>query len=259
MKRYRARGWSWLVAIALVSGATQASAATLLSVFVYHHPETVNAPFQVRATNQSPGPIEVIAPDGTVMDEESEVTGLTRDQMVNRFSGTWTIRDLDALVNHTFVVDPSRLTAEFPETPTVISPAEGAIVPRTYDVIWSDGIPNAGSFQSNGRVTDVPIQIGEDHYRFTSSILPPVQSEVVQFRAFLGDSAFLPATPLTPLPPEEFRPTLFRRSLSLPRTFTVLSVPEPSFGAAPLAALALLRRRGHGAAERRGTRAGSSG
>jgi hypothetical protein len=176
----------------------------------------------------------MVAPDGTVFGltppiDLSRVSGLTQAEFVNRFAGNWTMNDAgDFLGNpaplqvHAFSITADSLLA-FPVRPTVLSPSEGAIVPREFTATWVNG----RSFTAPG----IPLSfISVSGTAATVRLTLPdgVNQQLVGINAVNSAGNRVLATTNAASPRYRYDIDFDRYSYSETRNITVLNVPEPA-------------------------------
>ncbi len=182
----------------------------------------------------------VVGPDGTIFTEANKsIAGLSQADIFSRFAGTWTINDLfqvpapGTAQQHQFIVPAASLTGEFPSVPVVVSPAEGATVPRVFRVQWDDDSPTRSAFKLQGlgqsHVGYNETRIADDDHEISVVFEPLETLKAATFTANGGrQDEFPAATPLVAGPKNTWLPVVQRWTLSLPRHFNVVNVPEPS-------------------------------
>ena len=193
------------------------------------------------------------APDGTIFAAVPEY-GVIHHELhnltvtdVNRFIGTWTINDLQGLPNgvapqkHTFNVRRSVLTS-FP-LPSIISPAEGAILPPIFKVRTSNGGLNLLTPEDKGSLEALSYSSPvERTYQYLFN--PGVTEAEIEARA-INQSIFISGANAPEQANRSFKVWTIKDIYSPPSTFTV-RVPEPSTlatGSVALISLVALRRR----------------
>jgi hypothetical protein len=220
------------MAVGLGFGASGPSASAItVQVQATHRPDVGTEPYSVSGAIFELGESTLVAPDGTSMNPGHEISGLSLDELVNRFAGVWTINDLDVLAGqapqqHQFTVTAAAL-ANFPGMPVVVSPAEGAVVPRVFEITWNDSNPTHSTFSLLGGPF-TPRRIADDHYEITVDFAPGVNAKVMGFRAYNTRVMELNVTPLQPNSLKRFDPQINHRTSSLLRSFTAQNVPEPA-------------------------------
>ena len=176
--------------------------------------------------------VTFVAPDGTTFGPGSPtqvegVPGLAESELTSRFAGLWTIYDSLGLPagspvqSHQFSLTASQLTSGYPAYPEVFTPADGAIVPRTFEYAGS-----ANGVRVDGGSGNIIVSGGK--FKFAVDFSPGELSRNLAIRMFAQNVIFDgTATPVTPNPAHPFDMMLVRNSLSQPHNVTALNVPEP--------------------------------
>lgn len=250
---------SWRCAAALVIAATFAPATSVaqptsetISMWVTRQPDA-GGTFLLSAYSDSVTfDLALTAPDGTVFTSSDgrqliDLGGLTLSELTSRFAGAWTINDDwnlpvgAATQHHQFTITAAQLST-FPQTPTVISPLENAIVPPRFSFVG--GTSSTGWIVESG----FPIEfIFPNPLKQIHALLAPGELQrTMELRASLNNFAVgRPVTALSADPTHEFHVRLIQQSQSELRTVTVV-VPEPAaialLGAAAISGGVVRRR-----------------
>lgn len=209
-----------------------------------------NIEYQIRMSGFQPVggyTAQLVAPDGAFyFQNQQPVTAATLADFENRFIGEWKIRETPpgsgSTTEYRFTF-ASPLPAAFHETPTIITPQNGATVPKDLFVAWSypsGAIPSGRSIAWGGASSSVPTDFGPGstpeatlHLDLAGSLSKQVTVRAGSFA--LMTSNFSGVTLVSGTPSiNEYSVSGGFSNYSAPVTVTV--IPEP--GAIVLAALA---------------------